>query len=182
MWKQKDKEAGSPISIYIGNQGQYATSSVKVMIKFPYTNDSTPDEDEQKEKLDDNAREFEPTESDNNKKGELLFQGVVRDDHDNVLTGAVVKLFACYQGGIEKPIADTCTDSEGVYLINIPAPVDYDELDGFKVRAGKCSLPPQEEIDQPASTGKPGLTKENNYNFLDHILNNRNKTIFDVMK
>ena len=70
-------------------------------------------------------------------KRKLNFQGVVKDDNNEVLKGAAVMVFACYKGGIEKPMAYTNTDNEGAYFINIPEPLDYNQLDGFKVRAGK---------------------------------------------
>lgn len=132
-----------PKNIEFDNQDQYVTSSAKVMIKFsPKKDKDSLDarQNDYEKKCDDNSEESQsddlPNKEDTTEKNQLLFYGVVRDDN-NILAGAAVKLFACYKGGIEKPMAYTYTDNEGAYFINIPEPLDYNELDGFIVRAGK---------------------------------------------
>lgn len=142
-----------PKNIEFDNQEQYVTSSAKVMIKFsPKKDNDSLDarQNDYEKKCDDNSGESQPDDSftsdktldlpnkeDTIEKNQLLFYGVVRDDNNKILVGAAVKVFACYKGGIEKPMAYTYTDNEGAYFINIPEPLDYNELDGFKVRAGK---------------------------------------------
>lgn len=71
------------------------------------------------------------------KKDELLsFYGVVRNDDDGSVAGALVMVCACFAGGIEKKLAYTFTNGEGKYLIRIPKLKDNNGLTSFKVRAG----------------------------------------------
>lgn len=74
-------------------------------------------------------------------KRKLNFQGVVKDDNNEVLKGAAVMVFACYKGGIEKLLGYAFTDIKGRYFAIISEPPGYNDLDGFKVRAGKGNLP-----------------------------------------
>jgi len=85
-------------------------------------------------------------------KRKLNFQGVVKDDNNEVLKGAAVMVFACYKGGIEKLLGYAFTDIKGRYFAIISEPSDYNDLDGFKVRAGKGNLP--EIIGYPVNYGE----------------------------
>lgn len=175
----------------IYNQEQYETRSVKVMIKFPFQKDSgCPDEKDEgpcsKENDDINGSETMglPDITADEQGNRLSFYGVVKDSHDKVLEGVAVMVFACYRGGIEKPLGYTFTDNEGSYIISIPEFPDYSELDGFKVRAGKGSSP-AEGIGHPVNYGKKSHTPASNkdfHHFLKIVLNNPNKTIFDLVE
>lgn len=88
-------------------------------------------------------------------KSELFFQGVVKDDNNRVLEGAAVMVFACSKDGDEKLLGYTFTDKKGRYFAIITEP-GYNELDGFKVRAGKDSLTP-ERIGYPVNCGGDAL-------------------------
>lgn len=80
----------------------------------------------------------------------LSFYGVVKDDDAAVVAGAVVMVSACFEGGVESSLGYTFTDRKGTYFISIPKPQDYNLLTGFKVRAAKAVIPP-EETDYPES-------------------------------
>jgi len=80
----------------------------------------------------------------------LYFYGVVKDNDAASVEGAVVIVFACFVGGIERLLGSTFTDSEGTYLICIPKLPDYHGLLGFKVRAGMAYIPP-EGVDSPGN-------------------------------
>lgn len=70
----------------------------------------------------------------------LYFYGVVNDNKGMTVKDASVMVYACYDGGIEKPLGYTSTDRTGAYFISTPKPPDYKDLVRFKVRAGKSSL------------------------------------------
>lgn len=172
-------------------QEQYVTRSVKVMIEFPLPKDSgRPDGKNEGPRSPDKAditgdkNMGFPAETAGRQENQLLFCGVVKNDHQEVLEGVAVMAFACYRGGIEKPLGYTFTDHEGAYIISIPEFFDYKDLDGFKVRAGMGS-PPPEGIKQPANYGerpKEASPNKDFHYFLKLISNNRNKTIFDLME
>ncbi|MFZ3172449.1 MAG: hypothetical protein WA118_10750 [Carboxydocellales bacterium] len=67
--------------------------------------------------------------------GLLRFYGVVKNDNNSVVQGAIVMLFACLEDGVENSLGYTCTDKRGQYFLTTPSPTDYTELIGFKVRA-----------------------------------------------
>lgn len=74
----------------------------------------------------------------NNKIGELLiFYGVVRDDGGLEVEDALVMVFACFSSGFEKPLGHAITGKDGRYIVSIPKPSGFDNLSGYKVRAGK---------------------------------------------
>lgn len=86
--------------------------------------------------------------SDRNMDRILHFYGVVKDNDSIAVKGAVVIVFACFAGGVEKALAATFTDREGAYYFGLPKPPDYNQLLGFKVRAGKAYTLP-EGVDSP---------------------------------
>lgn len=67
--------------------------------------------------------------------GLLRFYGVVKNDNNSVVQGAIVMLFACLEDGVENLLGYTCTDNRGQYFLTTPSPTNYTELIGFKVRA-----------------------------------------------
>lgn len=73
----------------------------------------------------------------------LHFYGVVRDNNNKVVEGAVVMLSACFAGGNEKVLEHTFTDREGAYFVSVPVPPDDIGITGFKVRAGKAGIIPE---------------------------------------
>lgn len=192
--------------ISIVNRNQLVTSSAKVMIKFPPQNDDY-DDDHDDDRVYENKRNENKNEevssTDNNDgfiagdasadspvytndtpKNDLLFYGVVKDNNYKPLEGAAVMVFACYKGGIEKPLGYTFTDNEGTYILNLPEPADYNSLEGFKVRAGKGGRP-TERKGRPANYGERPNTKSLNrgfFDFLKLVSNNPNKTISELMK
>jgi len=85
----------------------------------------------------------------------LHFYGVVKDKDAAAVEGAAVIVFACFDGGTEKLLGSTFTDSEGMYLINIPKLPDYNGLLGFKIRAGKAYILPEGEIFDDKTVGVP---------------------------
>lgn len=87
----------------------------------------------------------------------LKFYGVVRDNNNKVVEGAVVMLSACFAGGNEKVLEHTFTDSEGAYFVSIPMPPGDIGITGFKVRAGKAGIIPENK-NQPEHNreGRPG--------------------------
>lgn len=80
--------------------------------------------------------------------GLLQFYGTVKDNDAAAVEGAVVVVFACFAGGIERLLGATFTGKQGEYLICIQKPADYHGLLGFKVRAGKAYILP-EGVDSP---------------------------------
>jgi len=83
----------------------------------------------------------------------LNFYGVVRDNRSLGVEYAIVMVFACFTGRVEKPLAYTFTDREGRYFISIPNPSDNHDLLGFKVRAGKPHIL-SEAFDYPVNYKK----------------------------
>lgn len=135
-------------------QNQYITRSAKVMIKFPLqknddnydddyideiNNQETPSPDKNGELATGDKTLIIPSNTDNVKKDELLFCGVVKDDNNKVLEGVAVMVFACYKDGVEKLQGYGFTDSDGTYIVTITDPPDYNGLEEFKVRAGQGS-------------------------------------------
>ena len=70
----------------------------------------------------------------------LNFYGVVKDNRNLNIENAIVMLFACFKGGIEKPAAYTFTDKEGKYFILLPKPPDNHDILKFRVRASKPQI------------------------------------------
>ncbi|MFA7468382.1 MAG: hypothetical protein WCY82_08965 [Desulfotomaculaceae bacterium] len=70
----------------------------------------------------------------------IHFHGVVGDNQSLAVENAIVMVFACFNGGLEKPLAHTLTGDDGRYFISIPRPPDNPNLMKFKVRAGKPHL------------------------------------------
>jgi hypothetical protein len=79
----------------------------------------------------------------------LNFYGVVKDNNDSPIEGAVVMAFACFAGGVEKFLGSALTDRGGRYFISIPKLTNYNGLLGFKVRAGKEANLLSEGVDSP---------------------------------
>lgn len=75
----------------------------------------------------------------------LNFYGVVRDNYATPMEGAIVIVLACFEGGITSPLGYTFTDREGNYLLTLPKPTEYHTLTGFKVKAAKTGLFPEED-------------------------------------
>lgn len=120
----------------------------------------------------------------NQHNNQLLFCGVVRDDHNSVIESAPVMVFACYKGGMESLLGHTFTDSDGVYVVNIPKPADYRDLTGFKVLAGQGRLPSVRN-DSPAGRAEKHDIRSPNkgfYDFLKLISNSPGKNIFELLK
>lgn len=117
-------------------------------------------------------------------ENELLFYGVVKDNNDKIVEGAAVMVFVCYNGGIEKLLGYNYTDNEGTYIVNIPVLPEYKGLDGFKVIAGKGSLPPERNIFPVSYAESPRKSSSNIdfYDFLKLVSNNPGKTIFELFK
>ena len=117
-------------------------------------------------------------------KDELVFYGVVRDEDNEVVEGAAVIVFACYRGGIEEPLGHTSTDSEGTYIVNIPAMNDYKKLAGFKVRAGGTIRTPRENASCQTKNieNAPGSPNKSFNDFIKHMYYNPDKTLYDLMK
>ncbi|MCL6560055.1 MAG: fibronectin type III domain-containing protein [Firmicutes bacterium] len=80
--------------------------------------------------------------------GLLHFYGMVKEKDAAAVEGAVVMVFACFAGGIEKALGSAITGREGAYFISIPKLANDSELLGFKVRAGKAYILP-EGVDSP---------------------------------
>ncbi len=71
----------------------------------------------------------------------LIFHGVIRDEDAAAVEGAVVMVFAYFQGGTEKVLGYTFTNEEGEYFVSVFKPPDCSGLTGFKIRAGKVCTP-----------------------------------------
>ncbi|MFZ5643095.1 MAG: carboxypeptidase-like regulatory domain-containing protein [Bacillota bacterium] len=163
----------------------YTVSSAKVAIKFPLLKEdclqeeqsSTIEETMENElRLDDEAESGKAEPDEKNitagSTDELVFHGVVRDENNEVLEGAAVILFALYRGGQEKPLGYALTGSGGEYVINIPGKIDYDDLDGFKARAGKAIGEPAKSTEPARDKKRPDLNnRKNDFNsFLKFLL------------
>ncbi|MFZ5649856.1 MAG: carboxypeptidase-like regulatory domain-containing protein [Bacillota bacterium] len=192
----QDKEAESFKIVSFVNRDILVTRSAKVTIKFPPENadndDDCTDENKTDENIDENnTEEACPPDTDvlpdytgDIQNNNLLFQGVVRDGNNKALEGAAVMVFACYKGGTEKPLGYSFTGEDGTYIVNIPAPPDYKRLEGYKVRAGKGTLPP-DGGGRTADYGEKSPTKPANrgfYDFLRMVSGKPNKTISELMK
>ncbi|MDD2553044.1 MAG: fibronectin type III domain-containing protein [Desulfotomaculaceae bacterium] len=80
--------------------------------------------------------------------GLLNFYGMVKGNDAAAVEGAVVVVFACFTGGSERLLGATITGKQGEYFICIQKLPDYNDLLGFKVRAGKAYILP-EGVDSP---------------------------------
>lgn len=204
-----DKENAKKV-ICIINRDHLITRSAKVMIKFPLNNDEESDTDEDYEDncdiVNDEVKndlagnddikdgEEEPSPGDSltdfpiykgqTERNDLLFYGVVKDDNNYPIEGAAVMIFACY-GEAETPLGYTFTDKEGTYMINLPEPLDYNKLEGFKVCAGKCSRPADRKTRPAVNPGKETYTRSINrdvFDFFKFLSRNPNKTLTELMK
>jgi uncharacterized coiled-coil DUF342 family protein len=75
--------------------------------------------------------------------GFLNFYGMVKDNDAAAVEGAVVVVFASFTGGTERLLGATITGKQGEYFICIQKLPDYNDLLGFKVRAGKAYILPE---------------------------------------
>ena len=80
--------------------------------------------------------------------GLLNFYGMVKGNDAAAVEGAVVVVFACFTGGSKRLLGATITDKQGEYFICIQKLPDYNDLLGFKVRAGKAYKLPK-GVDSP---------------------------------
>lgn len=175
----------------IHNHEQSVTRSVKVMIEFPLKKESNrPDEKDEWPPPPGNAEITGDKNLDladktaGMQENRLLFNGVVKGDHNEGLEGVAVMAFACYKGEIEKPLGYTFTGNDGTYIISIPEFFDYKNLEGFKVRAGK-GIPPSEGTGRRVNYSESPRTASSNndfYSFLKLVSTNPNKTIFDLLR
>lgn len=169
-------------------QNQYVTRSAKVMIKFPLQKDDDnydddyideiknqepPSPDKNGELVIGDKTLVIPRNTNNVKKNELLFCGVVKDDNNKVLEGVAVMVFACYTDGIEKLQGYGFTDSDGTYIVTIKDPPNYNGLEEFKVRAGQGSQASEnnkKKASDDQKTYKDYLNREF-YDFLKSVYN-----------
>lgn len=199
--EEKEDEASKIISYT--NRNLYVTRSVRLTIKFPLRIDDNDDdspfesEDEVKEEIKKEEAGspglHDPVSGDQTgledhtggvQRNDLLFYGVVRDHSNKALDGAAVMVFAVYRDGIEKPLGHSFTNTEGAYIINIPAPPDYSGLEGYTVRAGKGSPPTEEKSPPVKNRERPGIIPSNRnfHDFLKFVSNSPNKTISELIK
>lgn len=94
--------------------------------------------------------------------GYLSFYGVVRDNDAAVVEGAVVMLFACFNDGTETKLGYTLTNGEGAYFLCLPEMSDPTRLTGFKVRAGKAHIFPDEYGQRGEPIEEPSVDLEQN--------------------
>jgi len=83
----------------------------------------------------------------------LNFYGVIKDNEAVAVEGAVVMVFACFAGGIERSLVSAFTDRKGAYFISIAKLTNYNGLLGFKVRTGKAYMLP-EGVDSQCNLGE----------------------------
>jgi len=193
MPEPSNEQAEPPKIIDIFNKDLYITRTAKIMITMPPQNndDKSPD-DFKNENSSYPVNEYTTGDSamllthipGGREKSELLFYGTVKDDDNNLIEGATVMVLACYGDGTESPFGYTFTDGEGTYIVNIPRPDDYTGLEGFKVLAGKGSLPQEgnDYLDGPEENPYINSSNKGFYDFLKLISNNPGKTIFELIK
>lgn len=70
---------------------------------------------------------------------DVVFYGRIKDGKDNGLEGALLKIFALKNDGLEVPLSHFYSGKNGYYLVNIPRP-DFSVIK-YIIRTSKSSLP-----------------------------------------
>ncbi|MFZ5652186.1 MAG: hypothetical protein ACOY4I_15240 [Bacillota bacterium] len=70
---------------------------------------------------------------------DVVFYGRIKDGNDTGLEGALLKIFAVKNDGIEIPLSHFYSGKNGYYLVNIPRP-DF-TVAKYIIRTSKSSIP-----------------------------------------
>ncbi|MFZ5647355.1 MAG: hypothetical protein ACOY30_07005 [Bacillota bacterium] len=74
-----------------------------------------------------------------NEVNDVVFYGRIKDGSDNGLEGALLKIFAVKNDGMEVPLNHFYSGKNGYYLVNIPRP-DF-AVAKYIIRTSKSSIP-----------------------------------------
>lgn len=74
-----------------------------------------------------------------NEVNDVVFYGRIRDGNDNGLEGALLKIFAVKNDGMEVPLNHFYSGKNGYYLVNISRP-DF-AVTKYVIRTSKSSIP-----------------------------------------
>jgi len=70
---------------------------------------------------------------------DVVFYGRIKDGQDNGMEGALLKIFALKNDGMEVPLNHFYSGKNGYYLVNVPRP-DF-TVTKYIIRTSKSSLP-----------------------------------------
>jgi hypothetical protein len=113
--------------------------------------------------------------------GDLLtFWGTIKENEEDVVEGALVIVFACYENGDEKVLGYANSGEDGSYLINAPKLSDNGGVKGFIIRAGKAAALPEKEAGADVADNAPA--RNNWFAMMEAANRYPNRTLKDMAR